>query len=448
MEHYKAQFAADESVSFVGVYSDAGVSGTRSENREGFMRMIEDCRKGLIDCIWTKSVSRFGRNTVDTLIFTRELRGLGIDVFFEKENIHSMDPSGEMLLTLMAAFAESESESMSENIKWGKRRRYEKGLVKSITISTLMGYHQRNGIVTVIEGEADIVRRIFREFLDGYNFAEIASRLNQDGVPQRNGGKEWTITHIRNTLKNEKYAGDCLLQKTFIADPISHRSVPNKGQLDQYLVEGCYPAIIEKREWQVVQEMLKQSRTVRKAENDSYPFTGKLYCAVCGKAFNQTITTATGRELVPLYRCISRKDHSGVEVPDMVYVRPHSVRYTKDPTPALMEYRLKYEKQPEPRPYLCSDTRIAIDRPARAFVQVWNSMVSRKQRYLPILQRTVASDDVLLSYHAGELYRLLVTGERLSEFDTRLFRKTVERIEVSPPGKLTFIFRAGIKMTA
>lgn len=132
----------------------------------------------------------------------------------------------------------------------------------------------------------------------------------------------------------------------------------------------------------------------------------------------------------------------------MVYVRPHSVRYTKDPTPALIKYREKYGKEPEPRPYLCSDTRIAIDRPAKAFVQVWNTMVSRKQRYLPILQRTEATDDVLLSYHAGVLHQLLINGERLSEFDTRLFRKTVERIEVSPPGKLTFIFRAGIKVTA
>ena len=186
-------------------------------NREGFMRMIDDCRKGVIDCIWTKSVSRFGRNTVDTLIYIRELRDLGIDVFFEKENIHTLEPAGEMILTLMAAFAESESAAMSDNIKWGKRRRFERGLVETITLSTLMGFKQSKGKVTIIESEAEIVRRIYREYLDGYNMDEIARRLNDDALPTKKS-REWTATQIKKILTNEKFCGDCILQKSFITD--------------------------------------------------------------------------------------------------------------------------------------------------------------------------------------------------------------------------------------
>lgn len=231
VDYYRAQFAEDDSVIFIGVYGDAGISGTRAANREGFLRMIKDCRKGMIDCIWTKSVSRFGRNTVDTLVYTRELRSLGVEVFFEKENIHTMDAAGEMMLTLMAAFAESESESMSKNIKWGKRRRFEQGLVSAVSINGMNGFRQENGTVVVVEEEAEAIRRIYREYLDGYNMQEIAVHLNAENVPTKNDGIEWTGTQIRNILMNEKYIGDCLLQKMFSSDPIAHRYVRNRGEL-------------------------------------------------------------------------------------------------------------------------------------------------------------------------------------------------------------------------
>lgn len=166
---YRSLFENDDTVVFVGIYAEEGLSGTQAESRPQFMKMIEDCRSGLIDCIRTKSVSRFGRNTVDTLIYTRELRSLGIDVFFEKENIHSTESSGELMLTLMAAFAESESETMSENIKWGKRRRYEQGITGSITLTGMYGFRQNKGIVTIVENEAELVRRIYKDFIDGYS---------------------------------------------------------------------------------------------------------------------------------------------------------------------------------------------------------------------------------------------------------------------------------------
>ena len=211
IDFYRSRFENDDTVVFVGIYAEEGLSGTQAKSRPQFIKMIEDCRSGMIDCIWTKSVSRFGRNTVDTLVYTRELRNLGIDVYFEKENIHSQEPAREMLLTLMEAFAESESFNMSENIKWGKHRRYEKGLVESISINNMLGLRQSNGVITVIEEEAEIVRRIFREYLEGYNMHEIAARLVNDGVRSRTDLPKWSTTVIKHILTNEKFAGDCLL---------------------------------------------------------------------------------------------------------------------------------------------------------------------------------------------------------------------------------------------
>ena len=448
VEHYRTLFDKDDSVELVGIFSDAGISGTQSATREGFMRMIDDCRNGRIDQIWTKSVSRFGRNTVDTLIYTRELRSLGIDVYFEKENIHTTEPGGEMLLTLLAAFAESEMESHSQNVKWGKHRRFENGLVEVINISNTMGFLQVNGVVSIVESEAEIVRRIYREYLDGYNVYEIAKRLAADGVPTKKSA-QWTGTQVNNVLKNEKYAGDCLLQKSFTVDPIQHLRVRNRGELNQYFVEGCYPAIIEKEIWLVVQEMLQRYNTNRMNSREEYPFTGKMVCSVCGKGFIQYSYSGHNHERTIAFRCQSHKDTTGIEVPGKTYYPYERPFVIQDPSPELIEYRKTYAKRrkSKPRPYLCSDTRIPFDQPKKAFVQAWNLMISHKYRYLPLLERKADDEDILVRYFSGVLRKLVEDGERLEEFDARLFRKTVERIIVLPTAKLTFQFKAGVEIT-
>ncbi len=447
VNHYKTAFANDDSVVFVGIYSDAGISGTQAATREGFMRMMDDCRKGLIDCIWTKSVSRFGRNTVDTLIYTRELRSLGIDVFFEKENLHTMDAAGEMLLTLVAAFAESEMESHSENVKWGKRRRFERGIIETINISNMLGFHQDYNGVTIVEEEAAIVRRIYQEYLDGFNMKDIAAHLNADGVPTKKGGAKYTSTQISNILGNEKYAGNCLLQKHISIDPIAHRNIRNRGELDQYYIEDCYPAIIDKDAWLVVQEMMKQYGHNRLNSGEAHPFKGKMFCAVCDKPFHQSYTTAKDRTHICLYRCASCKDRSGVEVAGMTYVQPRMSTYQTDVSPAMQEYREKYGKKPEPRAYLCSDTRIDLDQPGKAFTRAWNWLISHKQRYLPILENNTESENLLIRYHSKVLLELIEEGPRLRDFGWDLFRKTIEKIVVNPSATLTFHFKAGIKIT-
>ncbi|NCB27534.1 MAG: recombinase family protein, partial [Bacteroidia bacterium] len=238
-QFYTEMLSADKSCEFVGVYADEGITGTSAKKRPQFMAMIEDCRAGEIDAIITKSVSRFGRNTVDTLSYTRELKTLGIDVYFEKENLHSISPDGELLLTLMAAFAESESVSMSENVSWGFRKRYAEGDLRSLPIKNLYGLDRNaNGEIVIREDEAKIVRRIYDEFLVGQNTQFISDMLNADGVPTRHKGAIWYNKTVINILQNEKYAGDVLFQKTFSPGPLS-KCVKNRGELPQYWLEDA-----------------------------------------------------------------------------------------------------------------------------------------------------------------------------------------------------------------
>lgn len=448
MRFYEDLLSQDENCVFAGIYADEGISGTRTKNRTEFLRLIEDCRGGKVDGIITKSVSRFGRNTVDTLVFTRELRSLGVDVFFEKENLHSCSPEGELLLTLMAALAESEAVSMSDNIKWGKRRRFEKGLVGSLAIANIYGYCKLNGEVAINEQEAAVVRRIFKEFIDGFNYNEITDGLLSDGIPTRRAGATWANTTVKNILSNEKYCGDCRFQKTFIQDPISHKSVPNRGELPQFLVEDCLPDIIDKEIWNVAQEIRKRHTQETKPPCRESPFRGIMYCGICGKPFGSYYYHGVGRELIPGFRCVSRHDKSGVEISGMTYTPPHKATYTKNPTPELEEYRKRYCKGAQPRQMLCSDIRISIDRPEKAYVQAWNLIVSKKARYQATLRRTAdTSDDVLMRYRAEEMISLLDEVGKIPAFSYTMMLKTLDRIEVTPSRKLTFLFQSGIRVT-
>lgn len=445
---YRSLFENDDTVVFVGIYAEEGLSGTQAESRPQFMKIIEDCRSGLIDCIWTKSVSRFGRNTVDTLIYTRELRSLGIDVFFEKENIHSTESSGELMLTLMAAFAESESETMSENIKWGKRRRYEQGITGSIVLNGMYGFRQNRGKIEIIEEEANLVRRIFMLFIDGYNYGEIATMLTEEGIPTKVKGAKWARTTIKNMIANEKYCGDCLFQKTFISNPITHHSVKNSGELPKYFLEDCLPAIVDKDTWRLAQIVAKKHTIETKPPSQKYPFTNKLICSVCGKPFDFYGHATTNKQLVYDFRCTSRYSHTAVEVPGLLYTPPHKANYTQNASPELEAYRKKYSKPLELRPMLCTDVRVPIDSPQKMFCRAWNLIVSKKLRYQATLRSTVDNaEDILIRYRAEEMCLLIDEIGKITEFSYPLMLKTLDRVVVNTNGKLTFIFQSGIKIT-
>ena len=267
----------------VGIYYDEGISGTSLKKREGFNRLINDALDGKIDLILVKSISRFARNTVDALQTIRALKAKGVTVFFEKENIDSMDMKSEFILTIMSSLAQEESQSLSENIKWGLHKVYREGKVW-VPYTNFLGYKRGNKYELVIDKEqAKFVRLIYRLFLEGRSPFYIARMFDSLGIPTMRKGK-WASSTIKSILENEKYCGDALLQKTFITDFMTHTSKVNEGELPAYYVKNDHPAIIRRATWEEVQHQISL-RTIH--SSDVYPFSTRLYCEVCGEIYRR-----------------------------------------------------------------------------------------------------------------------------------------------------------------
>ena len=282
---------------YCGVYADEAISGTK-EDRENFERLIADCRAGRIDQIITKSVSRFARNTVTLLTTVRELKSLGVDVYFEEQNIHTMSAEGELLLTILASYAQEESRSVSENMRWRIKKNFEEGIPWR---GNMLGYRMEDGILKVIPKEAAVVRRIFTEYLDGKGGAAIAKGLNEDGLTTVNG-IPWSHTKVMKVLSNFDYTGSLILQKTYKPSHLDHYSRPNKGEKPQYFVEDSHEAIISNETYEAAQRE-RRNRAERFAHEQpksrrAYPFTAKVLCPYCGKTYHRKVT-ATG----PVWIC-------------------------------------------------------------------------------------------------------------------------------------------------
>lgn len=292
---------------FVKVYADEGISGTSTKRRDSFNEMIDSALSGNIDLIITKSISRFARNTLDTISITRRLKAKGIEVYFEKENLWSLDDKTEFLLTIMASIAQEESRSISQNITIGKRWSMKEGKV-SFAYKNFLGYKKVEGKIVIDEEQAEIVRLIYRMFLkEGKTCSGIAEFLKGKGIPTPSGkGTNWTKNTVCSILTNEKYKGDALLQKTYTTDYLEHRLVRNKGELAQYYVENNHPAIIEKEIWEMVQtEMLRRSMLGATYSGGSV-FVSKLICGDCGKPYGKKIWHSTDKYAKEIYRCNAR----------------------------------------------------------------------------------------------------------------------------------------------
>lgn len=265
-----------------GVYADEGLSGTSTNKRVQFNRMIESARKGNLDLIITKEVSRFARNTVDTLAYTRELRRLGVGVIFLLDNINTMEQDGELRLTLMSSIAQEESRKTSERVKWGQTRQMEQGVVFG---SSLLGYDVKNGRIEINQQGAEIVKRIFHQYLyERKGSYTIARELNSDCIPSSRGNYNWSASTILKILKNEKYCGDLIQKKTYTTDFLSHKKKINRGEVPQVILRNHHTPIISRTEWEQVQkEILRRSGTVHTSGRGTfYPLSGKLKCGLCG----------------------------------------------------------------------------------------------------------------------------------------------------------------------
>ena len=303
----------------VDIYADEGITGTSTCKRKEFLRMIRQCRQGKIDMILAKSVSRFARNTVDTLNFTRELRSLGIPVVFEEQNINSIYPESEFLITLHGAFAQAESESTSSRVRWGKRQAMKSGHV-AMQYKQLLGYEKGpDGKPRIVPEQAETVRFIYDRYLAGDSIREIKAALEGREIPTVSGKTEWMASHIRSILTNEKYCGDVLLQKTFIQDCISKKVIPNTGQLPKYLIQNHHEGIVSRETFDAVQLEMARRNAKAGATRKSTPtgrgkYSGKhvlsnlLFCGECGTAYRRCVWTQRGVKR-PVWRCVSRLDY-------------------------------------------------------------------------------------------------------------------------------------------
>ena len=316
--YYTDKIMRNSEWTMAGIFADEGISGTQASKRKEFMRMIRLCRNGKIDMVLTKSVSRFARNTVDCLNYIRELKALGIPVIFEKEGLNTMHMASEIYISMHGIFAQSESESLSGNVRIGKQIAAKNGNV-AMSYKSFLGYRRGPDSKPEIDPEqAETVRLIFKRFLAGDSLSQIKKLLEEKGIPSPMGKTMWSTCTLKSILSNEKYKGDALLQKTYVVDCISHKSKKNDDR-PQYYVENSHPAIIPRAMFDRVQEELARRNSRRKVKqvgtktesgkySSKYALTELLICGCCGTPYRRCTWTAHGAKRI-VWRCISRLDY-------------------------------------------------------------------------------------------------------------------------------------------
>ena len=461
---------------FVAVYTDEGISGTNTKKRDGFNRMVADALSGKIDLILTKSISRFARNTVDTLTTIRQLKTKGIEVYFEKENIYTLDAKGEVMITIMSSLAQEESRSISENVTWGIRRSMEEGKV-SFACKHFLGYKKgSNGQLQIVEEEAEIVRSIYKMFLDGETVRVIADSLTSRGIPTPAGKKVWSVSTIMSILQNEKYKGDALLQKTYTADFLTKKVKKNNGELPQYYIENSHPAIIDRETFALVQKEIERRRPVRRQLHRSSPFNAKIICGDCGGFYGRKVWHSGSKYEKSVWRCNRKYDgESGCTTPNL-----GETEIEQDFVAAfnqLLKEKEKHIAEMEMLQDALADTR-ELEKQLDEQENQHAGLVADLRRYMEENTWQV-QDQTEYSHRFSEMdtacrnaeeqisrlqKRLFEQAERkerarrseetlrkcsgsLTKFDTVLWDAMVENVTVSPDKTLTFLFWGGTEIS-
>ena len=317
IEYYTRHIMQNPNWIFAGVFADDGRSATNTFRRDDFNQLMDQCLKGKVDMVITKSISRFARNTVDCISWVRKLKEKNVAVYFEKENLNTLDDSTEMILTILSSQAQEESRAISTNVKWGYARKFEKG---ESTRQRSYGFRKTpTGEMCIVEEEAAVIRNMARWFLDGDSLERIKHRLEEAGIETTTGKKTWSTGTIYNILINEKIMGDVLLQKTFTADYLTKRRVKNSGQQKQYYVKNHHEAIIPKTVYYKIQEEIARRSSLKKAGtrkgktaqgvySSKYALTGIMVCNECGAHYRRTTWAKNGKKVI-VWRCINRLEH-------------------------------------------------------------------------------------------------------------------------------------------
>lgn len=381
---------------FAGIYADKAITGTK-DTRPEFQRLLEDCRSKKIDMVITKSITRFARNTVTLLQTVRELKLLGIDVYFEKENIHSLSTDGEFMLTILASYSQEESRSVSENQKWRIRKMFEQGRPNT---GNMLGYRLFDGKLYIVPEEAEIVKTIFADYLSGMGLNVIMKKLNDAGISTKYGAA-WRENAIRKILRNEKYSGDMLLQKTFVLDHLSKKKRINRGELPMYHVTNSHDAIIDKETFaQVQREIERRAANYRSKPQPKkqYLFASLIYCGQCGKHYRRKQANAGSKYIKPVwicatFNCYGKNKCPSQQIPENILLeKTTEVFGTTELDRALLEKSISKIQIPGSNriEYIFKDGRsieVAWENPSRS--ESWDEAKRQaaRERYLAITER-------------------------------------------------------------
>ena len=472
MNYYSSYISSRSDWEFVGMYSDEGITATSTKHRDGFNRMIEDALAGKFNLIITKSFSRFARNTVDSLTTVRKLKDKGVEIYFEKENIWTLDSKGELLITIMSSLAQEESRSISENTTWGKRKAFADGKA-SVTYTRFLGYDK--GFV-INEEEADTVRLIYKLFLMGLSFYAITKELERRGRKAPSGSNSWHISTVRSILTNEKYRGDALLQKEFTVDFLQKKRKKNEGEIPQYYVEGHHEPIIPPSTFKLVQAELQRRNSDGKRYSGVSVFTSKIKCGECGGWYGSKVWHSNDKYRKVVYRCNGKYKgdckcgtphltedeikalflkalNTLFGIKDEVVGNLTELRGMVSDTTMLTEERERASQEAaaieeELRTLIAENARVAQDQDEydRKFREAYGRYEQRLGR-MEEINAEISEKDALAERIRNFIDRLLNLDGEQTAFDEQLWGGIVEYMTVYEDKKVTFTFVGGIEVT-
>ncbi len=489
VNYYTDRINREPGWKMAGIYADKGITGTSMKKRDEFNKLIRQCKRGRVDMIIVKSISRFARNTLDCIRITRMLREIKVDVYFEEQNLHSIDPSSEFYISIYGSIAQSESENISHNVAWGKARSARNGNV-FFAYKSFLGYRKgADGKPEIDPEQAATVRRIYTRFLAGRSLQQIADELTQSGVSTPMGKTVWQPGVIQSILSNEKYKGDALLGKTYIEDCISKKVRVNAGERPQYYVENNHPAIIDAATFARVQEELARRASKRKVKqvgtkteqgrySSKYALTELLVCGECGTPYRRCTWTVSGKKKI-VWRCISRLDYGKrychhsptMEEAPLQEAIMNAVQRTAQANPDVLK-TLKMHIQlglgADDNEDQSVETQIRITEIDREFKEILNSVTAENQQQLltdPRIAELMAEkrtlESKLAEYNAAEQNRKNAAS-RLEQiftildgmknhplaFDDQVIRQILQCVVVESKEKIRVVFTGGLEVEA
>jgi len=485
--YYTDKIMTNQDWTMAGIFADEGITGTSARKRPEFLRMIRLCKQKKIDIILTKSISRFARNTVDCLNYIRALRELGIAVIFEKENINTLEADSEILITMLGAFAQAESESISANVRWGKRQAMREGKA-IIQYDRLYAYQKgEDGKPQIIPDQAEVVQSIYKQYLAGASLRMIKDRLEAEQIPNAAGNARWAITAVRSILSNEKYCGDVLLQKSFVSDCINRKVIRNTGQLPMYLVQNHHEGIVDRKTFHAVQAEMarrnagkspskKNASTGMTSYASKYALSERLVCGECGTLYRRCTWTCKGQKRI-VWRCVSRLDygkkychHSPTldEAPlqRAILAAINSAMSKKDQLIHQLQSAMELELAPMPGDHMSlADIEQRLQELGEQVREIVAKAAATKevQVHAPLLKDIADEMDTLKKKraliesqrqtHEHAFRRIEIatdameqTSTNISEWDEALIRQLVDTVKVHSAEKITVYLRGGIEI--